>query len=250
MQVYKRGNNIRNPIQIINMAAKRKAVKGPVKKRARRPRKPRPFKAGSVSEISAKLDRLEMKIDRLRRQQDSLEDDVEESVDSTEDTEKDVQSLEKDMDKVEKDIDKIEASVDKMEKSLFQIGKFSVGREHFMELARGTAGAFLGVGVGLGIRWMPGIAENLEWANAVSILSFIMIIGAVLIYKNEKEWIAKQGNWFVPKRLIHLFIISLGVEVIALYMFNMMPADIDTAIKTLIVGSYPAMSGAITFTIT
>ncbi|MCK4715000.1 MAG: hypothetical protein KAT35_05455, partial [Candidatus Aenigmarchaeota archaeon] len=91
---------------------------------------------------------------------------------------------------------------------------------------------------------------NLEWIHAGSILFFIFLVGALLIYKNEKEWIEKQGNWFVPKRLTHLFMISIGVEIVALLIFNMMPAELDIAIKTIVVGSYPAMSGAITFTIT
>ena len=164
-------------------------------------------------------------------------------METTEDTEEDVKRL-------EKDIDKIEENVDKMEESLLQIGRFTVGREHFMELARGTAGAFLGVGIGMGMRWLPGVAENLEWPNAIGILVFIFAIGAILIYKNEKEWIKRQGNIFIPKRLVHLLIISMGVEIIALYLFNIMPSDPEIILKTLIVGSYPAMSGAITFTIT
>jgi hypothetical protein len=193
--------------------------------------------------MSVKLDRLERKIDLLRKQQEDTEDDVEESLDASEDTEKDVGKLERDVDKMERDIDK-------MEEELINIGRFTVGREHVMELARGAAGAFLGVGIGLGVRWMPGMAENLEWAHAASILFFILLVGALLIWKNEKEWIAKQGNSFIPKRLMHLLIISLVMESIGLTIFNMMPSDPTVIVKTLIVGSYPAMSGAITFTIT
>ncbi len=71
----------------------------------------------------------------------------------------------------------------------------------------------------------------------------------MLIYKNEKDIIKEKGNIFVVKRLTVLFIISLTVEIVALYLFNLMPTDFDLAIRSLIVGSYPAMSGAITFSI-
>ena len=94
------------------------------------------------------------------------------------------------------------------------------------------------------------MAKNLEWAHAGSILFFILLVGALLIWKNEREWIAKQGSSFIPKRLFHLFLISLAMEAIGLTIFNMMPTDPVLIVKTMIVGSYPAMSGAITFTIT
>ena len=209
--------------------AKRKPGSG---KRPSRPAKPA---RDPISEMSEKMDRLERKIDALRKQSERTEDDVEESLEGQEETEKDINKLEKDIDKIEEQV--------------YKLGKFTVGREHVMELARGAAGAFLGVGIGLGVRWMPGMAENLEWVHAGAILFFILVVGSLLIWKNEREWIARQGNWFIPKRLVHLFIISLVMESIGLVIFNMMPSDPSVAIKTLIVGSYPAMSGAITFTI-
>jgi hypothetical protein len=221
------------------MAARKRAAP----KRGKSSGKPRTKKADAVSEISRKMDRLERKIDLLRRQSEKTEDDVEESLQDRKDADKDIEGIEDDVQKMEKDIDK-------MEEAIFQIGKITIGREHVMELARGAAGAFLGVGIGLGVRWMPGIAANLEWIHAASVLVFIFMVGSLLVWKNEREWIAKQGNWFIPKRLIHLFIISIGVEIVALSIFNMLPLGLEDVIKTLIVGSYPAMSGAITFTIT
>jgi hypothetical protein len=192
--------------------------------------------ADSVSGISESLERLERKVDLLRREQKETERDAEKSAEAARATERDVKDIEKD--------------IDRIESSMVRIGKFSVGREHFMELARGAAGAFMGVGVGLGIRWIPDMARALEWSNAIGILAFIMAIGSILIYKNERNWIEKQGSFFVAKRLMHLLVISVSVEIIALTLFNVMPSDPEVAAKTLIVGLFPAMSGAITFTIT
>ena len=154
-----------------------------------------------------------------------------------------------DIEGIEKDIDKVEKNVDKIEEEIVNIGKLSMKKRHFTELIRGVAGAFLGVGIGMGMRLVPIMAENIEWANAIGILVFIFMLGSMLIYKNEKDMVEKYGNMFVVKRLVILFLISLGVEIIALLLFNLMPADPELALKALIVGSYPAMSGAITFSI-
>lgn len=183
----------------------------------------------AASVMNKKLDRLERKIDVLRKAQEDTEDDVEESLDGQQRMEKDI---------------------DKMEKEFLRLGKLTVGREHLMELARGTAGAFIGVSVGMGLRLMPVFAENMEWANVISVLIFIFFLGGILVYKNDMEWIRKEGNIFIFKRVGQLFLISIVVVTIAFLMFNIMPAEPENIIKAVIVGSYPAMAGAITFTIT
>lgn len=192
-----------------------------------KPAKTVPGDAASV--MNKKLDRLERKIDVLRKAQEDTEDDVEESLDGQQRMEKDI---------------------DKMEKEFLRLGKLTVGREHLMELARGTAGAFIGVSVGMGLRLMPVFAENMEWANVISVLIFIFFLGGILVYKNDMEWIRKEGNIFIFKRVGQLFLISIVVVTIAFLMFNIMPAEPENIIKAVIVGSYPAMAGAITFTIT
>lgn len=234
-------------------------------------RKPVTIRAGVISKINRKLDRLERKMDAIRKEQRETEDVLEETTDSTQDVverevrkisrevdavegevqdvEKNIEKVEQDIDRIEKDIDQIGENVSKMEENLLTIGRFTVGREHFMEMARGAAGAFLGVGIGMGIRWIPGVAESLEWINVISILIFILAVGALLVYKYEKEWVEKHGGIFVVKRILFLFVISMGIEAAALLLFNMMPVGIEAMVKTLIVGSYPAMAGAITFTI-
>lgn len=210
---------------------------GKSRRKAAKPktRKQKTPKAATVSVISQKIDKLEDKIDLLRKQQEKTEDDVEESL--------------KDADEVEKEVEHIEKDIGKLEEEVVNIGRLTMKKRHFAELVRGVAGAFLGVGIGMGMRLVPIMAEKVEWSNAVGILAFIFLLGAMLIYKNEKDIIKEKGNIFVAKRLTVLFIISLCVEIVALYLFNLMPADPDLAIRALIVGSYPAMSGAITFSI-
>ena len=222
------------------MATKKRARKT---KASKARKKVRESKAGqTVSTLYKKIDRLEGKIDLLRKQQERTEDDVEESL-------KDADEVEKDVEEIEKDIDKVEKNVEKIEEEIVNIGRLTMKKRHFTELIRGIAGAFLGVGIGMGMRLVPIMAENIEWANAIGILVFIFMLGSMLIYKNEKDMVEKHGNMFVVKRLLILFLISIAVEVVALYLFNLMPADPELALKALIVGSYPAMSGAITFSI-
>ena len=202
-----------------------------------------PKRDNSLTAINEKLERLESKIDQLRKQSAETEKDVEESLDSSQEVEEDVEG-------VGKDIERMEQDIGRLEEKLVRFGRVTVGREHFMEMARGTAGAFMGVGLGLGIRWIPDMARDLPWTNAIGILVFVIALGSLLIYKNEKAWIEKQGRVFVLKRLTHLFAISVCVEIIALVLFGTMPMELGAASKTLIVGLFPAISGAITFTIT
>ena len=185
-------------------------------------------KTAKALSLSERLESIEEKIDQIKMQQEDTGKEVHQELDAAH---------------------HIEDEVRKMEDDLVKIGNFAVGREHVMELARGTAGAFLGVGLGMSIRYIPDMAQSLEWFHAIAILLFIMGFGALLIYKNEKAWIQKEGLSFVPKRLVTLLIISIVVEAITLMMFNAMPSGAELITKTLIVGSYTAMSGAITFTI-
>lgn len=267
---------LKKPVVTNNPEETKKKAKIETKKKTK-PRKralrrgPVLIKTGEISKINKKLDKLEKKMEVIRKEQKETEDNIEESVDSTHDVvkkevskvskevnkvegevdnvEKNIGKIGQDIDIVEKNINKLGKDVEKIEENLLTIGRFTVGREHFMEMARGAAGAFLGVGIGLSTGWVPGTVAGLQWVHIIAILAFVLGIGSILIFKYEKEWVDKHGNVFVIKRITYLFIISLGIQFIALILFNLLPGDVDTIVRVLIAGSYPAMAGAITFTI-
>ncbi len=143
----------------------------------------------------------------------------------------------------------LEKEEKKIERALFQLGKFTFKRKHLLELIRGTAGAFLGVGLGKSLLSFSELAEFLPWGNVIGILVFILVISILLIYKNEHDYIQKEGVWIVWRKLGFLFLISLIVEFFALWLFGGLPTEPLILTKMMIIGSYPAMAGAVSFSI-
>jgi uncharacterized membrane protein len=163
--------------------------------------------------------------------------------------EKEIKHLEATEKNIAKEEKKIEKQEEKIEKEIIKLGKLTFQRKHFLELIRGTAGAFLGVGLGMTLMNTKNLAMNLPWTNVFGILFFILIISSLLIYKNEKDFIKKEGKKVIFKRLFFLYFIALIVELIALWLFGAVPDSLELLIKMLIIGSYSAMAGAVSFSI-
>ncbi len=150
---------------------------------------------------------------------------------------------------IEKKENKILAEEEKIEKVLFRIGSFEFKRKHLLDLIKGVAGAFLGVGLGRSILNLDSLAEKLQWWNVIGILIFIIGISWLLIYKNEKQYVQKKGLAVVWKKLLFLYVISLIIEYLALWLFASLPPDAATLVKVLVIGSYAAMAGAVSFSL-
>lgn len=160
--------------------------------------------------------------------------------------------LEKIVEKEDKDLKKVEVEEEKIERTLLRIGNFTLKRSRLLELARGVAGAFLGVGLGQALGVSVTLAKHIPWPNAIGLLLFILILAGLLIYKNDKTLI--QGSQKHPLRYISdkvalLYGISVVVELIGLILFNNFPGWNTVLIKALVVGSFPAMSSAAAFSI-
>lgn len=208
-------------------------------------------KAASKKQVSKK------KTTKKRVTTKQLEKELQEVLGVEQHIEKEMKSLkkiEKKVDQEEKEsLEKqkqIETEEKRIESSLFQIGKFTFKRKHMLELIRGTAGAFLGVGLGKSLLYYEGLANELPWANVLGILAFIIIVSGLLIYKTEHDFIKKNGMKVVYRKLITLYLISVVIEVLALWLFGSLNGSSEILIKHIILGSYTAMAGAVTFTIT
>jgi len=151
--------------------------------------------------------------------------------------------------KVEQKEQNIQSEQQKIEKTLFKIGSFEFKRKHLMEFIKGIAGAFLGVGLGRSLLNMESLADKLGWWNIFGILLFILVISSLLIYKNERQYIQQKGISIIWKKLSFLYIISLVIEFFALWLFASLPPDLSTLIKILVIGSYAAMAGAVSFSL-
>lgn len=181
--------------------------------------------------VNKKLNRIENKLESLG----GIETDVEKLVE-----------------REDKELKKIEKEEVVIEKNLLKIGSFTVKRSKVLELARGVAGAFLGVGLGQALGISVTLAKKIAWPNAVGLLFFIILLAGVLVYKNDKTLIAgsqKHPVRYVTDRIAVLYAISAIVELIGLILFNNFPGWNSLLVKAIVVGSFPAMSSAAAFSI-
>jgi hypothetical protein len=158
--------------------------------------------------------------------------------------------LSKLVDKEEAQVEKMEKEEEKVDKELPSIGSLTIKRSHVLELARGAAGAFLGVGLGQALGNSVALANKLPWLNIFGILFFIILITGLLIYKNDKDAIKKENPFaYILGKIAYLYIIALLVQLLGLVLFNNYPGFNELLAKSLIIGSYTAMSSAVAFTL-
>lgn len=183
------------------------------------------------AETKKQLNRIERKLDRLEGIEEKLEDVI---------------------GKEDKEIAEIEEEERQIERTLIKLGDFTIKRSHILELARGTAGAFLGVGLGQALGGNVVLAKTLPWPNVFGILLFIFLLVSLLIYKNDQGYIKGarlKPTRYVMGKIAMLYTVSLVVELFGLVLFNTFPGWDILLVKALLVGSYPAMSSAAAFSL-
>jgi hypothetical protein len=159
--------------------------------------------------------------------------------------EKKLEKAERTEEKIEKQEEQIKKDEEKIERVLIQVGDFTFKRRHLLEGMRGTAGAFLGVGLGRGLLNMEALAQTLPWWKVIGLLIFILALSTLLIYKSLRKDVEARGWNVVWVRLFSLYAIAIVVEFFALWLFGGIPASPEILVKILIIGSYSAMAGAV-----
>jgi hypothetical protein len=199
----------------------------------------------AVQQFYAKIDRMAnsaVKLDKINTKLDSLED-IEDKVEQV------LSKQEAQIKRIEKEESSIEKEEKHIEKSLVQVGEFTIKKSQVMELSRGVAGAFVGVGLGQALGGGVMLAKKLPMINALGILLFILIMVSVLIYKYDNKYIHGNAGIYIFKKIMFLYFIAIGVELLGLVLFDAFPGWNRTLVEALIIGSYPAMSASVAFTL-
>ncbi len=158
-------------------------------------------------------------------------------------------SIEKKEGTIVKKEDEIKKHEERIERALFTVAGFTFRRKHLMEVIRGIAGSFLGVGLGRNLLNMEQLASNLSWLHIIGLLFFILSISGLLIYKNERATVSAKGLRVVFYKLAFLYCMAIFVEFLALVLFNALPGSPVLMVKVLIIGSFAAMAGAVSFSL-
>ena len=164
--------------------------------------------------------------------------------------EKRLEKHEKKIEKEEKNIQKLEKKIIKdEEKILFELKKLTVKKKHLMDLIKIVAGALLGTSFGAGLIGKADLAMKLPWINVVGIFLLAFLIAALLVYKAERKNVAKGKSVFgyVITRVIYIWVVATIISSLASILFMTESLEAAILIKSLLIGSYPAVAGAIGF---
>ena len=164
-----------------------------------------------------------------------------------------IEREEKNIEAEEKKIEKKEAKIEKIEKEiLFKIGKFKVSKKHVFDVTKITAGALLGTGLGQALAGYTDLTA-LPWLNTVGIFALSVALSALMLYKEEKTEIkqAKEPALYLTKRVVEVYLISFFIVAATLVLFSpeALALDLELFLKIVLIGSFSAVSGAITFSL-
>jgi len=154
--------------------------------------------------------------------------------------------------KAEENIEKREIEIEKLEKEvLFKIGSLKVRKKHIFDNTKIVAGALLGTGLGRAIESSRGFAETLPLTNILAIVGISLILAALLTFKTEKKEIlsSKTPMKYILGRVAHIYLVAILVVALSSLLFVTEFPEPVLFLKVLLISSFSAVSGAITFSL-
>ena len=132
---------------------------------------------------------------------------------------------------------------------LAKIGKIKVKKTHILDFFKVVGGALVGTSFGSQFLNATELAGILPWMNVVGILILSLAIGGALIYKSDQKHIKKMKSpgRYIVLRLLYIWLIATGVGGLSVFLFLTEPVSSVALLKSMLVGSYPALAGAIGF---
>lgn len=164
---------------------------------------------------------------------------------------------EKKLERIAEKIFKEEKKIEDMEHRLIEeehdlivsLGKMKLKGSHVLDFFKIVGGSLVGTSFGAKFIGTVDLATTVPWENVIAILIMSLVIGGALIYKAEKKRIVKMKHptTYLALRLVYIWIISIAIGGMSIFLFLTEPVGGILLAKTILLGSYPALAGAIGF---
>ena len=147
-----------------------------------------------------------------------------------------------------KELEELEALEDIEKKLKVAVGSHPLRKVTIKDVVKGGIGAFIGTTAHYSFIYGVKVAQSIDLARAILLFPLAFAIGAVFLYFTGFRKIKNPKLiWFLPVRLVVLFLTSLTVSFLVLYLLQ--PEFIHdpiTMFKTLATVQLSAMIGACT----
>jgi len=137
---------------------------------------------------------------------------------------KDVKKIKKEEKYIEKEeeieleeLRKLEEIEEKIKKG---VGVHPLRKITYRDLAKGALGAFIGVVAHYTFIYGIHVAEDIDIFRATLLFPIAYLLGGVFLYATGFRKVSTKMLWFLPVRLTVLFVISLIMAVLVLYLFH------------------------------
>ncbi len=159
-------------------------------------------------------------------------------------------NVEKHIIREEKKIEALEKKILKEEHEIIgSLGKLKLKQGHLLDFFKIVGGALIGTSFGAKIVGQTELVQSIPWINVIGIFVLSLVVGFAMVYKAEKDKLKKMKNpkTYLLLRLFYIWVIAAAIGGLSSSLFITEPLETLVFIKVVLVGSYPALAGAIGF---